>query len=116
MRGRTLSRAAATARAHAAPVFAALGDQTRLGLVQQLGSAGPQSIARLSAGSAMTRQAITKHLLVLDSAGLVRSTRRGRERIWECDPTPLAEAGRFLDAVSIRWDAALSRLQHRVER
>ena len=69
----------------AAPVFAALGDETRLGLVARLSSEGPLSITRLTAGSAVTRQAITKHLYVLAMAGLVSDVRHGRERNWELE-------------------------------
>jgi len=100
----------------AAPIFSALGDETRLALVARLGSAGPQSIAQLSAGSNVTRQAITKHLQVLDSAGLVSSEWRGRERIWNFESGELDPARRFLDDVSSKWDEALARLQKLVER
>src|SRR2546428_3291452 len=65
-----------------APVFAALGDETRLRLVSRLCAGGPASIARLTAGSSVTRQAITKHLQVLAGAGPVRRTRPGPERVW----------------------------------
>jgi DNA-binding transcriptional ArsR family regulator len=108
-------RMTTAALGHAAPVFAALGDETRLKLVARLGSAGPQSIAQLAEGSDVTRQAITKHLLVLDEAGLVHSERRGRERIWEFDVGRLLEARRFLDDVSVQWDRALHRLKEFVE-
>ena len=78
-----MSRTSSAARrAEAAPVFAALGDATRLRLVARLSDDGPLSIARLSDDAAVTRQAITKHLHALADAGLVRGTRRGRERIW----------------------------------
>lgn len=99
----------------AAPVFAALGDETRLALVARLCEGGPWSIARLTSGSAVTRQAITKHLHVLSGAGLVRGARRGRERIWELEPDRLAEARRTLDEISRRWDEALDRLKTYVE-
>jgi DNA-binding transcriptional ArsR family regulator len=102
--------------AGAAPIFAALGDETRLALVTRLCAGGPLSIARLSAGSAVTRQAITKHLHVLASAGLVRGTRRGRERVWQLDPQRLQDAGQYLQRVSRSWDQALSRLAAFVER
>ena len=74
------------------------------------------SIARLTAGSDVTRQAITKHLHVLADAGLVRSMRRGRERFWELELARLAEARRYLDLISKQWDAALERLKISVER
>jgi DNA-binding transcriptional ArsR family regulator len=99
----------------AAPVFAALGDETRLRLVERLGTDGPLSITRLTSGSAVTRQAITKHLVVLASAGLVHDVYRGRERIWHLDKDRLAEAQRYLDQISQQWDDALDRLRQLVE-
>jgi DNA-binding transcriptional ArsR family regulator len=98
----------------AAPVFAALGDQTRLKLLARL-CAGPGSITQLTAGSAISRQAITKHLGVLASAGLVKDVRRGREHIWEFDSERLGEARRCLEEISRQWDAALGRLKKLVE-
>jgi DNA-binding transcriptional ArsR family regulator len=62
------------------------------------------------------RQAITKHLRVLSDAGLVRSRRAGRERIWELQTRRLAEVRRYLDAISARWDGALERLRTLVEK
>ena len=99
----------------AAPVFAALGDETRLALVARLSSEGPLSITRLTAGSAVTRQAITKHLDVLATAGLVSDLRRGRERIWELELEQMEAARTYLEHVSKRWDAALGRLKQFVE-
>ena len=78
--------------AGAAPVFAALGDQTRLGLVARLCTGGPMSIARLTAGAGITRQAVTKHLHVLAGAGLVRGARMGRDHVWEIEPARLDQA------------------------
>ncbi len=98
-----------------APVFAALGDETRLALVARLSSDGPLSITRLTAGSAVTRQAITKHLNVLATAGLVSDLRRGRERIWELEPEQMQAARAYLEHVSKRWDEALDRLKQFVE-
>lgn len=98
-----------------APVFAALGDATRLGLVARLCAAGPLSIARLSEGAGVTRQAITKHLHALANAELVRDRRCGRERIWELDPRRLERARLCLDEISDQWDAAISRLKTFVE-
>jgi DNA-binding transcriptional ArsR family regulator len=100
----------------AAPVFAALGDETRLGLVARLGSEGPLSIRRLTDRAGVSRQAITKHLCALSDAGLVRSRRRGRERIWQLEPSRLGEARSYLDRISAQWDAALDRLRTFVER
>jgi DNA-binding transcriptional ArsR family regulator len=99
----------------AAPMFAALGDETRLALVARLSSEGPLSITQLTVGSAVTRQAVTKHLSVLATAGLVSGLRRGRERIWELEPAQVEEASMYLEHVSKRWDAALGRLKQFVE-
>ena len=104
-----------TDTADAAPLFAALGDETRLALLDRLGAGGPQSITRLAAGSAVTRQAITKHLHVLAAAGLVHDARRGRERIWTLDADRLDEARRSLDQIARQWDEALGRLKAFVE-
>jgi DNA-binding transcriptional ArsR family regulator len=101
--------------AHAAAVFGALGDGTRLRLLARLSSGGPASIARLSERAHVTRQAITKHLEVLAQAGLVRDDWRGRERIWRVEQQRLAEARAYLDLVSRQWDDALDRLKRYVE-
>jgi DNA-binding transcriptional ArsR family regulator len=94
----------------AAPLFAALGDETRLRLLARLSTHGPDSIAGLSARADVTRQAITKHLFVLARAGLVRDERRGRERIWRLEPRRLAEAREHVERISSLWDDALARL------
>ncbi len=99
----------------AAPVFAALGEATRLALVAKLCTEGPLSIARLSEGTGVTRQAITKHLHTLADAGLVHGTRAGRERIWELETKRLDQARRCIDEISDQWDAALARLRALVE-
>jgi DNA-binding transcriptional ArsR family regulator len=98
-----------------APIFAALGDKTRLELVARLCSGGPLSIARLTAGADVTRQAITKHLNILAGAGLVRDIRVGRERLWEVETRQLDEARRCLERISSQWDDALARLKFAVE-
>jgi DNA-binding transcriptional ArsR family regulator len=100
----------------AAPVFAALGDETRLRLVARLCTDGPQSITRLTEGADVTRQAITKHLRVLEDAGVVRGSRDGRESMWEIEPRRLDDARRSLDLISARWDAAIERLRALVEK
>ncbi|MFT3927143.1 MAG: metalloregulator ArsR/SmtB family transcription factor [Myxococcales bacterium] len=110
-----MSRRAEASLKAPAPVFAALGDETRLGLVKRLCSTGPQSIARLSEGSGVTRQAITKHLHVLEGAGLVHARRTGRESIWELEPKRIVEARRALEQISAQWDDALERLRTWVE-
>jgi DNA-binding transcriptional ArsR family regulator len=96
-------------------VFAALGDATRLALVGRLCVEGPLSIARLSEGAGVTRQAVTKHLHALGDAGLVRHTRHGRERIWELEPKRLEKARRCLGQIADDWDAAIGRLKAFVE-
>ena len=98
-----------------APVFAALGDETRLRLVARLCDGGPQSISKLTEGAEVTRQAITKHLHVLEEAGLVRGARDGRERVWELETRRLEEAKKALDRISKRWDDAIERLRAFVE-
>ena len=99
----------------AAPVFAALGDQTRLAVIARLCTDGPLSIARLSEGVAVSRQAVTKHLETLADAGLVRDARLGRERIWQLEPRRATSSRRELDRISAQWDAALGRLRAFVE-
>ena len=98
-----------------APLFAALGDKTRLRIVARLCDDGPMSIARLTDGSHVTRQAIAKHLRVMNQAGLVRSARHGRESVWRLDQRRLEEARRYLDLISRQWDDALGRLRQFVE-
>ena len=99
----------------AAPLFAALGDETRLRLIIRLSAGGPGSVTHLSAKSAVSRQAISKHLRVLSDAGLVRSTRRGREQVWDLEPKRFADAHGYLDRISQQWDEALDRLRRFVE-
>jgi DNA-binding transcriptional ArsR family regulator len=106
-RGGALTRRAA--------VFAALGDETRLALIGHLSSGPPRSISRLAEGSALTRQAITKHLRVLEGAGIVRSVRVGRENRFAFRPEPIDELRTYLDRVSAHWDNALARLKSFVE-
>jgi DNA-binding transcriptional ArsR family regulator len=108
------SRMAAGWKAQA-PVFAALGDRMRLSLVIKLCDGKSHSISHLSEGSRMTRQAITKHLRVLEGAGLVHGSREGRESLFELDPEPLEEMRRHLDLISQQWDHALARLKSFVE-
>src|SRR5512138_2791320 len=107
-------RAARSSLAQAAPVFAALGDPTRLRLVSRL-CEGPASITALTSGAGITRQAVTKHLVVLSQAGLVHDARRGRERFWTLAPARLEVARRGLEAISRQWDERLRRLQELVE-
>jgi DNA-binding transcriptional ArsR family regulator len=99
-----------------ATVFAALGDETRLTVLSKLLTGEPQSIVRLTEGTRLTRQAVTKHLRVLQAAGVVRSTRVGREAQFELEPTPIDDARTYLDGISRQWDDALSRLKAFVEK
>ena len=98
-----------------APIFAALGDETRLALVAKLNNGRPQSIAHLTDGTRMTRQAVTKHLRVLEEARIVRSVRAGRENLFELDPAPIRQVRDYADTVSAHWDNALARLKEFVE-
>jgi DNA-binding transcriptional ArsR family regulator len=102
--------------AGSASVFAALGDETRLRLVRRLCHDGPMSIAKLTTEFAITRQAITKHLRVMGDAGLVRSSRQGRESVGQLEQKRLAEAHRYLQLISKEWDDTLGRLKGFVER
>ena len=100
---------------NAAAIFAALGDETRLGLVARLSAGDSMSITRLTEGTEVTRQAVTRHLEVLEDAGLVRGTRRGRERLWELEPKRIELARRSLDQISRWWDDKLAELKTKVE-
>ena len=101
---------------NSAPLFAALGDETRLRLVARLCDGGPMSIARLTSGTDVTRQAITKHLRVMEEAGLVRNHRHGRESVWELERKRLEDARRYLERIAKQWDEALGRLRAFVEK
>lgn len=97
-------------------IFAALGDETRLLVLARLSDGRPQSISRLTAGTSLTRQAVTKHLQVLANAGVVRNVRSGRENLFELEPRPIEEVRTYLDQVSHQWDDALARLKAQVEK
>lgn len=97
------------------PVFAALGDGTRLELVARLSGGEPLSISQLALGASVTRQAITKHLHVLEEAGVIRGERRGREQIWELEPGQLEHARRCLQQIAAQWERALAMLKEYVE-
>ena len=111
---RQSSRTQTNPQPHAA-LFAALGDQTRLALVARLVSGQPASIAELTVGSRITRQAVTKHLRVLQNAGIARSVRSGRENRFALNPRSLHTMQNYLDRVSHQWDDALARLKSFVE-
>ncbi|HEV8597822.1 MAG TPA: metalloregulator ArsR/SmtB family transcription factor [Gemmatimonadales bacterium] len=113
-----MSRSRGTAAVNvseAAPMFAALGDATRLKLLGRLSVDGPLSITRLSEGTKVTRQAIARHLYVLGDAGLLRHARRGREQVWSLDLKRLEKARQYVDQVAAQWDAAAERLRAYVE-
>ena len=110
-----MRRSSAAALKTSASVFAALGDETRLGLLAKLTNGEPQSISRLTSGTRLTRQAVTKHLRVLEGAGVVRANRIGRESRFELDLKPIMDAQTYLEHVSRQWDTALARLKALVE-
>ncbi len=119
MSPRDRSSGGAGRQSHAA-VFAALGDETRLALVAKLSDGRPASISQLTeaqpaGGSKLTRQAITKHLRVLERARIVHGVRAGRESLFELDPKPIEELREYLALVSEQWDRALGRLKSFVE-
>jgi DNA-binding transcriptional ArsR family regulator len=99
----------------AAPLFAALGDATRLRIVERLCAGGPLPIVRLTDATAVSRQAVTKHLLALERVGLVRSDRAGRERIWALETRRIADVEQYLRQISTHWDGAIERLRRFVE-
>lgn len=101
-------------QAHAS-VFAALGDPTRLSLVSKLCMGELRSISQLTEGTVLTRQAVTKHLRVLENAGIVHSVRTGRESKFAFNPEPIDDLRAYLDGVSEQWDHALARLKKFVE-
>jgi DNA-binding transcriptional ArsR family regulator len=98
-----------------APAFAALSDETRLSLLAALSAGVPCSISQLTADSRMSRQAVTKHLRVLEGAGLVRGKTAGRECLFELEPKRLDEVRDYLGLVSKQWDVSLARLKKLVE-
>jgi DNA-binding transcriptional ArsR family regulator len=98
-----------------ASIFAALGDETRLGLLVKLTNGEPQSISRLTSGTRLTRQAVTKHLHVLEGAGVIRASRIGRESRFALQPKAIMDAQTYLEHVSRQWDTALARLKALVE-
>ncbi len=107
---------AKTDLADSASIFAALGDATRLRLISRLCRDGPMSIAKLTSGFDISRQAITKHLRVMESAGLAVSTLHGRESVWQLEQKRLAVTRRYLQLISEQWNETLGRLQRFVER
>ena len=98
-----------------AAVFAALGDETRLSLLLRLCNGQRYSIAELTEGTKLTRQAVTKHLRVLERVRMVHGTREGRQSLFRFDPQPVIEMKEYLERVSKQWDGALARLKSFVE-
>lgn len=98
-----------------APLFAALGDPTRLSVMSRLAAGRPQSITEITAGTRLTRQAVTRHLTVLEGVGVVRAERKGRESLYRLHPEALIPARRYIDEVSRSWDEAIGRLKALVE-
>jgi DNA-binding transcriptional ArsR family regulator len=109
------TRRPAAGRSAYAPIFAALGNDKRLALVAKLNTGESRSISQLTEGTRLTRQAVTKHLRVLQDARIVRSVRAGRESLFELDPAPIMQVREYADVVSEQWDQALSRLKAFVE-
>ena len=101
--------------AGAALLFAALGDPTRLVLLQRLSRGGPASISVLADNFRTTRQGVTKHLHVLAAAGIIDGERRGREHVWRINSGRLGEAQRHLEVIARGWDDALARLKAHLE-
>jgi DNA-binding transcriptional ArsR family regulator len=101
--------------AQAAPLFAALGDPVRLDIVQRLCRQGPLPTVQLRQGTRISRQAITRHLQVLEDAGLVASGRVGRDRQWKMQARQLAALSACLERISVQWDTRLERLKALVE-
>lgn len=99
----------------AADIFFALGDRTRLSVLNKLGS-GAQSATALASGAKVSRQAIVKHLQVLEGAGLVTHEKRGREVLYLVDSERIREAQSYLDMVSVKWDEAIDRLKKSIEK
>ncbi|PSH60707.1 winged helix-turn-helix transcriptional regulator [Phyllobacterium endophyticum] len=93
-----------------------MGDRTRLSLLTKLSDGPSRSIAGLSAGTDLTRQAVTKHLRILEAAGLVISSRVGRESQFALRPEPLEELRVYLESISHHWDDALARLRVYLDR
>jgi DNA-binding transcriptional ArsR family regulator len=108
-------RRAAAGRSAYAPIFAALGNERRLALVAKLSAGESRSIAQLTEGTRLTRQAVTKHLRILEGARIVHSVRAGRESLFELDPAPIKQVREYVDVVSEQWDQALARLKALVE-
>ncbi len=104
-----------TSAVETAPLFDALGDPNRLRIITRLCNGGPCSTTKITEVVSISRQAATKHLVLLEAVGLVSSQRHGRERIWRVQPKPLTDASEFLNALSQKWDNAIDRLRTYVE-
>jgi len=96
-------------------VFQAVSDATRRDILDRLRTEGPLSLTDVAAPLTMTRQAVAKHLDVLQSAGLVTRRQRGRERIHEVRDEPLRSLSDWLAPWEAEWDARLARLKDHVD-
>ena len=103
-----------TAAASLAPVFAALGDDTRWAILTRLGE-GPASASALARELPVTRQAIAKHLEVLQAAGLVEAEKAGRELVFRALGGRLSDVARDLERIGAAWDARLARIKRLAE-
>lgn len=112
---KNLNRVKATLKSYV-PIFSALGDETRLMIVYKLTRANSLSISQLTEGTKLSRQAVTKHLHVLQNSSLVHCSRSGRESLFELNPAPIKNIKEYLDSVSAQWDEALSRLKSFIEK
>ena len=110
-----MSVSADDSKAPLSPFFNALGDPNRLRIITRLCDGGPSSTTEVTRVVAVSRQAATKHLMLMEAVGLVSSERKGRERIWRVQPKPLTDASEYLTALSHRWDRAIDRLRVYVE-
>lgn len=96
-------------------MFEALADPVRRRLVSQLAESSPRTATQLAQHHTISRQAVVKHLAILERARLVATQRAGREKHYILTPEPLKQLGRWIDTVSVRWEARLARLKRLVE-
>jgi DNA-binding transcriptional ArsR family regulator len=111
-----MSTAPVESKASLAPLFAALGDSTRLYVLVRLGDGQSRSIAELTEGTGLSRQGVSKHLTILERVGVIASERLGRESRYAICPGAFDEARRYLEQASRQWDDAIDRLRKHVEK
>jgi DNA-binding transcriptional ArsR family regulator len=97
-------------------VFSALSDPSRRRLLESLAARESASLSELAVQLPVTRQAVSKHLAALGEAGLVESTRVGRETRYRLTPEPLADALLWMERIGDRWDGRLARLREHLAR